>query len=803
MKRINWLSLAFLVLLFGYLANAQVTNLKVNGYSSNFTMVQGDSLKWEYNLPVGGTAEGEIWIDLNGNGAIDPSTDKQIFGTFTQTDGQSGGNGPGDMDGLVNGHILLAMGNLGLAPTKYIFKFSNSGVAQSVAGTVTVLPSPTYTVSGVVTVPGKSAQNIYVSANYGNGNGNGGEEWDALTDAGGNYTINFNAAAGGLEWRIQPIDQIPPYSQPAQINITLTGNLTGINFTYAQPVAKVVGYLKGEDGHVFANVGVYSNPQYGGNGKDATTDANGFFQFGYSSSEITSSPIWSIQANSDGVAPSYFPPQVNAISLHQYDSLRVDLTAHIADDSITGRVLLDGHAPGGMSFSLYTYAQDSGQTNANTDPNTGNFTLHVTKKFSNYQLGIDNLPQNYGYDQNIPQVQPGDKNIIINVGTLAWLPQTSNTSHSLRAVSFVNSTTGWVAGSNGTMLKTINAGVSWSSQTTNTSNLINGIYFFDASTGWLVGDGGIIKKTTNGGDNWTSQNSTTADNLYAVQFIDGNIGWAVGGSGQGTILKTTNGGTTWTSQTPGYGQLYSLSMVSANIGWVVGSGPIFKTTDGGTSWNSQSNPSNTLYSVLFADAFTGGAVGAYGYTYRTTDGGTNWTTQPNTTGNFRCLCGINSLTIWVVGDNSNIYKSTDGGSTWIKQLTNGYSNFYAAQFVDANNGWVVGDNGTILGTTCGGSVTSVWENRSDEIPRAFSLYQNYPNPFNPSTVIDYQIATRSLVSLRVYDLLGREIATLVNEEKSPGMYKARWDANTVSSGVYLCRLQAGNNTKTIKLVFLR
>lgn len=88
-------------------------------------------------------------------------------------------------------------------------------------------------------------------------------------------------------------------------------------------------------------------------------------------------------------------------------------------------------------------------------------------------------------------------------------------------------------------------------------------------------------------------------------------------------------------------------------------------------------------------------------------------------------------------------------------------------------------------------------------PREFSLSQNYPNPFNPTTVIDYQIATRSLVSLRVYDLLGREIATLVNEEKSPGMYKARWDANTVSSGVYLCRLQAGNNTKTIKLLFIR
>ena len=508
MKRITWLSLAFLVFLFGYLANAQVTNLKVNGYSSNFTVVQGDSLNWEYNLPVGGSADGEIWIDLNGNGVIDPSTDKQIFGTFTQTDGQSGGDsGPGDMDGLVNGHILYGGGNVGIAPAKYIFKFSNSGgVAKSIAGTITALPSPTYTVKGVVTVPGTSAQNIYVSAQGNNA------AWYALTDAGGNYTINFNASAGGLQWEIQPSDEIPFYIRPATIYITLTGNRTGINFTYEQPAATVFGYLKGEDAHPLANVSIYSNPQNGGNNKNATTDANGYFQFGYSSSEITSSPIWNIQANSNGVAPAYFPPE-RAISLHLGDN-PINLVAHIADDSITGRVTINGNAPGGVSFQLFAYV-DSGQTITDADPNTGNFTFHVVKKFSNYGLGFQNLSQNYSYVW-IPRVQPGDKNVIMNITT-----------------------------------------------------------------------------------------------------------------------------------------------------------------------------------------------------------------------------------------------------------------------------------------------TSVGGNLSDELPHDFSLSQNYPNPFNPTTVIDYQIATRSLVSLRVYDLLGREIATLVNEEKSPGMYKASWDANTVSSGVYFYRITAGTYSVTKKLVLMK
>ncbi|MCX6150282.1 MAG: YCF48-related protein [Ignavibacteriales bacterium] len=800
MKKLSRFLSIFLFLYLGSGAEAQVTNLTVNGVSSNFTMVQGDSLKWEYNLPVGGSAKGEFWIDLNGNGVIDPASDKQLFGTFTQTDGQSGD--PGDMDGLVNGHIFFVIESFGLPPAKYILKFSNNGIEQSVVGTFTALPSPTYTVSGVVTVPGASAQNIYVAAQNNNG------QWGALTDAGGNYTINFNASAGGLEWRIQPLDEIPPYSQPTEINITLTGNFTGINFPYSQSAATVVGYLKGEDGHVFANVGVYSQrQQYGGNGKDATTDANGFFQFGYSLSEITSNSIWSIQANSDGIAPGYFPPRVNAISLHQYDNLRIDLTAYVVDDSITGRVTLDGQAPGGTSFRLFASAQDNGQTNAYTDPNTGNFTFYVTRMFSNYYLGIDNLPQNYGYDRNIPQVQPGDKNVIINVATIAWLPQTSNTSNSLKSVSFVNTSTGWVGGSNGTMLKTTNAGVTWSNQTTLTSHNINGIYFFSTSTGWLVGDGGIIKKTTDGGDNWTSQNSTTAANLQAVQFFDENIGWTIGGtSGQGVILKTTNGGTTWSSYAGINQSLYSLSMVDANTGWVVGSGEILKTIDGGATWNSQFTTSNTLYSVLFADAYIGGAVGGYGYTYSTTDGGTNWTPKPNYIGNFRCLCGINSLTIWVVGENSNIYKSTDGGLTWAKQLTNNnYSNtnFYDAQFVDANNGWVVGDNGTILRTTCGGVVTSVWENRSDEIPRSFLLSQNYPNPFNPSTIISFSLPTQSFTSLKVFDLLGREVTTIVSEEMAAGSYMRTWNAEGLPSGIYFYRLQADNFSETKKLMVIK
>ena len=72
------------------------------------------------------------------------------------------------------------------------------------------------------------------------------------------------------------------------------------------------------------------------------------------------------------------------------------------------------------------------------------------------------------------------------------------------------------------------------------------------------------------------------------------------------------------------------------------------------------------------------------------------------------------------------------------------------------------------------------------------LKQNYPNPFNPSTVIQFQVASRGFVSLKVYDVAGREVATLVNENKSPGNYSVVFDAGNLASGMYVYRLEAGS-----------
>ena len=109
----------------------------------------------------------------------------------------------------------------------------------------------------------------------------------------------------------------------------------------------------------------------------------------------------------------------------------------------------------------------------------------------------------------------------------------------------------------------------------------------------------------------------------------------------------------------------------------------------------------------------------------------------------------------------------------------------------------------VVGYFNGSGVTAVTESHAGVIPKEIRLDQNYPNPFNPSTTISFGLPFRSFVSLRVFDLTGREIASIVSEELSPGSYTLRWNAEQLASGVYFCRLTAGSFSETKKLVLLR
>lgn len=114
----------------------------------------------------------------------------------------------------------------------------------------------------------------------------------------------------------------------------------------------------------------------------------------------------------------------------------------------------------------------------------------------------------------------------------------------------------------------------------------------------------------------------------------------------------------------------------------------------------------------------------------------------------------------------------------------------------------MGDSGNILHTSNGG-VTFIKEEEVNEIPTEYLLLQNYPNPINNSTAIKYSITKVSQVYLKIFNTLGEELETLINEEKPGGVYEVKWNAAELPSGVYFYRLQAGDFVQTRKMILIK
>jgi hypothetical protein len=264
--------------------------------------------------------------------------------------------------------------------------------------------------------------------------------------------------------------------------------------------------------------------------------------------------------------------------------------------------------------------------------------------------------------------------------------------------------------------------------------------------------------------------------------------------------------------------------VNENLGFTSGCAPFGngscgfeRTSDGGYTWNGVE--SLMVVSLSFVDNNTGWgcfevpdpSVG--GFLKKTEDGGESWIEQlytlaaPEYFGN---VYFVNQDKGWITGGSSpdSIMFTTDEGENWNTQSIGSSAELNSIYFVDENIGWAVGNNGVILHTTTGG-VVSV-EEETNSIPNNFNLKQNYPNPFNPSTKIKYSIPQLSNVAIKVFDILGNEIETLVNEVKQTGTYEITWYAEGLPSGIYFYRLQAvptgrqaGDYVETKKMVLMK
>ena len=417
-----------------------------------------------------------------------------------------------------------------------------------------------------------------------------------------------------------------------------------------------------------------------------------------------------------------------------------------------------------------------------------------------------------------------------------WYPQNSGTTQHLNKVQFIDANTGWAVGDSGTIIYTTNAGATWLSKTTSTNANLYDVKFINSNVGWVIGDNGneagpptesVILKTTNGGLYWINQMNDSTTWLRAGSFLDENIGWVICFE---SILKTTDGGDSWTicaSQISG-DFLRDIFFVDINNGFVSGwEGGIYKTTDGGTSWNMVFGQMFTWFNALsFTDAQNGIAVGAggmrlwRGLIYTTTNSGIDWMSwmAEDFSSEFNDVYRSSTEIVNVVGlifelgsmEKGIIMRSIDAGQTWSIQNIDSVPPLNGVSFIDDYIGWAVGNNGTILHTTNGG--VTFLDNEPTQ-PTEFILDQNYPNPFNPSTTFSWQSPVGSHQTIKVYDVLGNEIATLIDEYKPAGKYEVEFNAASLPSGVYFYQLlvsalqskdgKAGTFVETKKMILLR
>lgn len=400
-----------------------------------------------------------------------------------------------------------------------------------------------------------------------------------------------------------------------------------------------------------------------------------------------------------------------------------------------------------------------------------------------------------------------------------WNQQYVLTGYFFSGIQFFGQDTGYVSGYNGNnsiILKTTNSGNNWNTISTITNSRFRSIYFKNQTSGWACGSEtslyeAAIYRTTNSGVNWILQMHDAFWDLNDITFSNDTTAWTVGWSDE--TYKSTNTGNNWFAHSGLGGEANDIFFLNSQYGWVANggeSGSIVRTTNGGINWNNYIHMWTGYNSVNFIDQNTGWAVGYYndpqwGVVSRTTNGGVNWAIQTyNYLQEVKDVYFSDSANGWIIAvtpsNQTFIFRSYTGGITWLPQTSNipYVSKLY---FINLLTGWAVGN--AILKTTTGGITEAI--SAYSEIPQHFLLHQNYPNPFNPSTKIRFEIPADlfDIVRLRIFDILGREVRSIVNENLKPGIYEAVFNGVDLPSGAYFYQLSSGEFTDTKKMILVK
>lgn len=437
-----------------------------------------------------------------------------------------------------------------------------------------------------------------------------------------------------------------------------------------------------------------------------------------------------------------------------------------------------------------------------------------------------------------------------------WVEQNSGTTANLISISAPTYQIAWVAGTleitpetyAGVVKRTIDNGSNWIDKSIPNVIQIWNVYAFDENVAFVVGFdenwNNNIWRTADGGNTWTVVLSLDASYNFmnAISFFDDMEGIVVGdpnynflpGPNNMLVYKTYDGGFTWSPikhppkmEGMVFGWKNSIEIVGKTVYFGTAkfddemnftpSPYIFKSANKGETWTARVATNVVQVNTLH---FTSKQIG-YGCRGKSTDNGNTWfamddpyATVTNDINNFILSTTGVGNELWVTGihregpnyysdlwwNYPTIYYSNDGGMNWTLDYTiPGTGVGFNEVRISRDNMalYALKDNGGIIMKMLPGPTAPLANQKK------YELMPNYPNPFNPATTIQFQIPNSGFVTLKVYDILGKEVATLVNEVKTAGTYNVQWNASAMPSGTYFYKLTADNFTDVKRMILMK
>lgn len=294
-------------------------------------------------------------------------------------------------------------------------------------------------------------------------------------------------------------------------------------------------------------------------------------------------------------------------------------------------------------------------------------------------------------------------------------------------------------------------------------------------------------------------------NEVVTCLIISGINLFAGTFGRG-VYSSSDNGAAWTAGDTGLSNtsVYTLAASGTNLFVGTYGGGVFCSTNNASNWTSvNSGLTNTTVYALATGGVNLFAGTAGGGVFLSTNNGSNWIPVNS---------GLTNMTVTAFEfSDTNVFAGTYGGGVFVSKnnatewaaVNAGLTDYYLRALLVNSTNLLAGTKGGFVWRRPLSDMTTSVNASPSEVPVAFRLAQNYPNPLNPSATISFSLPSKSFISLKVFDALGREVASLISEELPAGTYSKRWSALGMPSDAYFYRLQAGSFIETKKLVLLR